>query len=69
MMAKIFLLLILFTTHILAYSLGVSAGEGQSISDEAQLDLEKYKVDKQFEYMRWTEERKEALGHGRDDED
>lgn len=68
MISKIFLLILLFTTHVLAYSLGVSSGEGQGISDDAQLELEKYKVDKQYEYMRWTEERKAVHDDGRDDE-
>lgn len=52
-------LIALVITHILAYLLGRGDGQEQKqqMSDEAQIEVQKYEIDKRFEYMRWAKER------------
>lgn len=46
-----------------AYLWGHKNGEEQGLSEEALLELEKYKYDKFYEYERWRAERKERHGN------
>ena len=47
----------LLITHTLCYFLGRGDGAGQILDEDAQLELEKYKVDKFYEMQRWEAER------------
>ena len=57
-------LIALTITHTLAYFLGRGDGQGQKDchSDEAWIEVQKYDIDKRFEYMRWAKERETKHG-------
>ena len=52
-------LITLAITNFLSYLLGRGDGQEQKkqMSDEAQIEVQKYEIDKRFEYMRWAKER------------
>lgn len=52
-------LITLAITNFLSYLLGRGDGQEQKqkMSDEALIEVQKYEIDKRFEYMRWAKER------------
>ena len=49
----------LVTTHFLAYLLGRGDGQAQDqpLSEEAQIEIAKYEIDKKYAFAGWLEER------------
>ena len=53
-------LVALIITHVCAYVMGKEDGrrEGGGLSEEAQIEIEKYKIDQEFGFYAWLEERR-----------
>jgi hypothetical protein len=51
------MLIVLCITHGAFYYMGRSDGQAMTQSDDAWVEVEKYEIDKRFEYMRWRDER------------
>lgn len=52
-------LVALCLTHAVAYYMGKGDGREEIHSDDAWEAVEKYEIDKRFEYMRWSAERRD----------
>lgn len=52
-------LICLCITHMVAYYIGRNDGSASQLSEEGQLEIQRYEIDKRFEHLRWTAERNE----------